>query len=783
MQISLIFKHPRGLMAAATRASAALAGLVAIATSTASAQRPAVTIPRVETTVAIDGVLDEPVWQEAARLDGFYQFRPVDSRPAEDSTVVLIWYAPDAIHIGIMAYDREPGSVRATVSDRDNIGSDDQVTIYLDTFNDQRRAYFFGVNPFGVQDDGVRAEGGFTTSGFGSGTTDRNPDFLWQSSGKQTTFGWVAELRIPFKSLRWSGSNEQTWGFNVQRTTRRTGYEDTWTDVRRANASFLGQAGRITGIRDIRRGIVTELQPTFVADAPGQRLGSGEFDRGDINAEFGANLRLGFTSLTLDATYNPDFSQVESDVGLVTINERFALFFPERRPFFLEGIDLFSSPNNLVYTRTVANPIAGAKITGKFGAWSLAHLTALDEFSQSGNLAPGEEALVNITRVRRDIGAGSVVGLTLTNRDENDQANRVLSADTRLIFGGMYYFGAQVGVSTTDKQFDDVVEDRTGALWELEFDRTGRGWGFNYKLTSTGEDFETWSGFVNRTGVVRASGFNRLTWYGQRGAALEQLTLFGGGQRFWETGNLFGSGAIEGSEELNATATLRGGWNINGQGEFGFVRFHPDDYAGYAVQGPTAVQPFPLASGVFDALNGRIGFNTPSWRTWDAGVSLSGGESAIFPEAAPGNFVSVSGNINVRPSSLIRVGGSLTLQKLSRARDGSEFARTILPRVKLEVQPNRSLFFRLVGEYRSERQSAPVDPVDGLPILRGGVPLSATATNRLRMDWLASYEPTPGSVVFLGYGSTLRGNRPLTFRELERSDDAFFMKVAYLFRW
>src|SRR5690606_7131267 len=193
----------------------------------AQAPAPTVAIPRIETSTNVDGSLDEPVWRQAARLDGFYQYRPVDSRPAEDSTVVLLWYSPDAIHVGILAYDREPQSVRATLSDRDNIGSDDQVTIFLDTFNDRRRAYFFGVNPLGVQDDGMRAEGGFSTSGFGSGTQDRNPDFLWQSKGRLTSFGWQVEVRIPFKSLRWGGSGEMTWGFNVQRVTRRTGYEDT----------------------------------------------------------------------------------------------------------------------------------------------------------------------------------------------------------------------------------------------------------------------------------------------------------------------------------------------------------------------------------------------------------------------------------------------------------------------------------------------------------------------------------------------------------------------------
>jgi hypothetical protein len=776
MRIFQIVRHHRELIlrrrsgqALAARRTASLLGAGALA----------VTSPPGHPTGLIAAVHDQPVGHPDARLDGFYQYRPVDSRPAEDSTVVLIWYAPDAIHVGILAYDRQPGSVRATLSDRDNIGSDDQVTLFLDTFNDQRRAYFFGVNPFGVQDDGVRAEGGFSTSGFGSGTTDRNPDFLWQSRGQQTAFGWVAELRIPFKSLRWSGSAEQTWGFNVQRTTRRTGYEDTWTDVRRANASFLGQSGTITGIRDIRRGIVTELQPTFVAGAPGRRVSSGEYERDDIDAEFGANLRLGLTSLTLDATYNPDFSQVESDVGLVTINERFALFFPERRPFFLEGIDLFSSPNNLVYTRTVANPLAGAKITGKFGAWSLAHLTALDEFSQSGRIRPDEKALVNITRIRRDIGAGSVAGVTLTNRDEDENYNRVLAADTRLIFGGMYYFAAQIGVSKTYTLTDDIIEDEYGKLWEAEFDRTGRGWGFNYKLTSFGRDFETWSGFVNRTGVISGRAFNRITVYGDRGAWMEQFQMFGGGSRIWSTDNALGSGALEGSEQLNTSMTLRGGWNLTNQVEHGFVRFNPDEYVSYRIPGPDQPQPFPLATGVFDAFSTSFGVNTPTFTAWDASFRVNFGETAIFPEAAPGNFTQASLSLNHRPTSAVRLGLSITAQQLRRARDNSEFARTILPRLRLELQPNRSLFFRLVAEYRSERQSDPVDPIDGLPILIGGTPLQGSATDRLRMDWLASYEPTPGSVVFLGYGSTLQGQRPLTFRELERRDDAFFMKVHW----
>lgn len=747
----------------------------------AQAPTHAVTPPRVEAEVVIDGRLDEAVWRQATRLDGFHQFQPVDSRPAEDSTVVLVWYSPTAIHFGILAYDRVPEGVRATVSDRDNISSDDQVTIFLDTFNDRRRAYFFGVNPYGIQDDGVRSEGGFSTSSGMSGSTDRNPDFLWQSKGMKTEFGWVAEIRVPFKSLRWGGGEQLTWGLNVQRTTRRTGYDDTWTDVRRASASFLAQAGTITGIHDITRGVVTEIQPTLTAELPGTRLSNGRFDRGDVRTEVGGNFRLGFTQVTLDGTINPDFSQVESDAGLVTINERFALFFPERRPFFLEGIELFASPNNLVYTRTVANPLAGGKVTGKYGAWTVAHLTALDEFgaARDGSATADTRSLANLTRLRRDVGDNSVAGITFTNRDEDGHHNRVISADTRLVFNKLYYFQGQLGASFTKDDRSDQF--RSDPLWDLEVDRTGRAFGFNYKLTAIGNDFETWSGFVNRTGIATARAFNRYSVYGSRGALIEQASAFGGITRIYRYSEL-GGRALEGSQELNASLRLRGGWNISSRGELAFVRFDSAAYANYRIPGPDTPQPFPLAAGIYDALGASLTITTPTWRLWQGSIRVERGTKAIFPEAAEARGTAASASITMRPSPAVRLFGTLAVQKLERKRDGSEFARTVLPRLKVEVQPNRSLFFRMVGEYRSERQAKLVDPVSGLPILINGAETPARQTDRLRVDWLASYEPTPGTVAFIGYGSTLRGDRPLTFRELARTEDGLFVKVAYLFR-
>ena len=430
---------------------------------------PTAEVPRLEATVQIDGVLDEPVWSQATRLGGFWQYQPVDGRPAEEETEVLVWYAPDAIYFGIVAHDRQPAAIRATVADRDNIDSDDHVVIDIDTFHDRRRAFFFGVNPLGAQSDGVRSEGAGQVSSLIPGSTDLNPDFTWDSKGRITDRGYEVEIRIPFKSLRYPGGQPQSWGFNVTRVVQRTGYTDTWTDVRRANASFLGQEGAIGGLHDLKRGVAVEAQPFVTATADGSRDdATGEFIRDDLNPDAGLNLRLGFTSYALDATINPDFSQVESDEGQVTVNERFALFFPEKRPFFLEGIELFGSPQTLVYTRRIVNPKVGAKLTGKFGQLGVAHLTAVDE-TDAG------DAWFNITRLRRDFGRNSIAGVTFTNRDQGSLHNRVLAGDFRYVWG-LYYTQFQLGASVTH----DAAGSRTAPIWQAEYDRTGRSWGFNY---------------------------------------------------------------------------------------------------------------------------------------------------------------------------------------------------------------------------------------------------------------------------------------------------------------
>ncbi|MEO7987300.1 MAG: DUF5916 domain-containing protein, partial [Gemmatimonadales bacterium] len=724
---------------------------------------PTADIPRLEASVDIDGRLDEQPWMEATRLTGFWQYLPVDGRPAEENTEVLVWYAPDAIYFGIIAHDRNPAAIRATVADRDNIDNDDNVVLDIDTFHDRRRAFFFGVNPLGAQSDGVRSEGAGQVSSLVPGGTDLNPDFTWQSKGRITDRGYEVEIRIPFKSLRYPGSGPQTWGFNVSRVVQRTGYTDTWTDVRRANASLIGQEGALGELHDLKRGVTIEAQPFVTATANGDLdPATGDFDRKDVNPDAGLNLRLGFTSYALDATVNPDFSQVESDEGQVTLNERFALFFPEKRPFFLEGIELFGSPQTLVYTRRISNPKAGAKVTGKFGQLGVAHLTAVDETGDG-------DAWFNITRLRRDFGSNSIAGITFTNRDQSDAHNRVLAGDFRYVWS-LYYVQLQYGGSFTK----DAAGSRNAPIWQAEYDRTGRSWGFNYLLNGLGAGFDDQAGFVNRlrSGVVNGHAFNRFTIYGARGALLENLTLFAGPERTWDYNHFGFTHVLEGDDQLDATLQFRGGWQLVGHLERDFVNFQDSTYAAYTIG--NVAGPAYLPTDDFSGFVWHTKLTTPTWRQLGANLMYRRGRVAIFEEGTTGRAWMVTGGLDVRPAATIRLALTGTVFRLYRL-DGSEFARSAIPRLKAEYQPNRSLFFRVIGEYRSDRQAALLDPATGAPLLVAGQPQPLVNFNGLRLDLLASFEPTPGTVAFLGYGSSLETDREFNWSRLSRRNDGFFV--------
>ena len=752
--------------------------------------RTRVPIPRLEAVVSIDGSLDEPVWQMAPRLTGFSQYAPVDGRAAVRDTEVLVWYSPHAIHFGIRAH-APSGSVKATLADRDKLAGDDLIEIFLDTYNDGRQALVFGVNPLGVQSDGALSEGARRTGGDAAGgreATDLSPDFVYASKGRLTEFGYEVELRIPFKTLKYQSSDAQQWRLNVIRRVMATGHEESWVPARRTSPTFLGQSGILEGLSGLRRGLVMDLNPVLTARANGQPDPDGwGYDEA---VEPGGNIRWGITpNLTLNGTVNPDFSQVEADASQVVTDPRQATFFPEKRPFFLEGIEQFTTPNNLIYTRRIVAPLLATKLTGKTGPTNLALLLAADDqaLSVDGANAP----LFAVARIQRDLGRGGRVALVYTDRTEDAVANRVLGGDARVVFGG-WTLAAQLAASATS-----VAGSTDWApLWQADVARNGRRFGLSYTFQGISDRFNASSGFISRRGVAQL-GFNHaLNFYGGQGSTFERTTVGVNVRGRWQYPDFVQGGPIQDRQLfLVGNFRLRGGWFIGITGiaeQFGYDDGLYRDYAIELHQGglPVDTIPYPEAPPIQNR-DLSLTVESPRLGPLSFRVNYIFGKDENFFEWSPANIRIINATAQLRPTSQLRLDASYIQQWYQRRTDQTVVGETHIPRVRLEYQVSRAVFLRTVAEYASRsnddlrddgRTNQPIlirDPSDG--VYKRSLAL-AQETNRLRADFLFSYQPLPGTVFFLGYGGTYVEDQRFRFDDVERLTDGFFLKASYLFR-
>ena len=750
------------------------------------ANRVHVTVPRIDSTASVDGVLNEPVWSKAARLTGFSQYQPVDGRPAEEPTEVLVWYSADAVWFGIKAKEIHGNVVRATRANRDDIASEDHVQILLDTDNGRQIAFLFGVNPLGVQQDGTRSAqfaggaGGQSATGGGSrninpldGTVDLNPDYVFESRGRLVADGYEVEIRIPFKSLRYQDARVQSWGIHVLRRIQHSGFQDTWAPAVRANANFLAQSGTLDGLQDMRRGLVLEATPTLTSRVDGTPNLNGNNDY-DGNTEFGADAKWGVRqNLTLNATINPDFSQVEADVGQVLLNERFALFYPEKRPFFLDGLELFDAPNQLIYTRRIVEPRGGVKLAGKLAGANVAAMIVQDDESYS---ATDHHPLFGVARLRRDIGRKYTIGSVLTAREDGDDYSRLAAGDFRFYHSKLYFVQLQAGQSWRES----VSGRDNGSLLQADWDRTGRAWGFHYTLRGVEPGFDAAAGFVNRTGIVEARSFNRFSFYGKKGALVQTYGTFVQVARVWDYSS--GRPLIESIESLSPSATLRGGWLVNGGlSRTGFA-YRASDYNGLTVLSAGDTSSFIVPGFEDDQYGGSLRVTTPTLKFMSATAGFTYGKTPIFREAAPGRSSRADAAIDLRPSTSIRASLQVSRLALDRSRDDSRFSTETIPRLKVEYQMTRSIFFRLVGQYAA-RSRTPLQDRDGNPILVNGVLDAGTSSNEFTTDWLFSYRPIPGTLAYFGYGSTMTEPDDFRFTDLRRVRDGFFGKLSYSFRF
>ena len=758
----------------------------------------AVRPPRLdEVGMKMDGTLDEPQWQQAATLTGFSQFAPRDGIPAEDSTEVKVWYSATAIHFGIRAFEPH-GAVRAALGDRDKISSDDRVELLIGTFHDGRQAVVLGVNALGVQMDGTLVEsnqargGGPGSSTVAREAPDLSPDFVFQSKGRITEYGYEVEVRVPFKSLKYQSAEAQTWGFNAVRVVQHSGREDSWAPASRANSSFLQQSGTLEGLTDLRRGLVLDFTPELTQRTTGAPVTTNADWRYDAERpRIGANVRWGMSNnLTLNGTVNPDFSQIESDAGQVSYDPRQALYFAEKRPFFLDGSEFFNTSKNLVYTRRIVQPVAAEKITGKVSGYSIGLLNAVD--GTDGSTDGVSHPVYSIARIQGDIGTRGKMGLLLTDREEGSLYNRVASLDGRRMFGSVYSVQGQYAQSFT--RLTPTSGSTSAPLWNTVVSRNGKAFKFRYVFDAVDERFRTQSGFIGRGGIAQMGLDQWYTYYLPAGHFLETIVYDPNFMYTWRYSALVHQGdAIEKKLHNRIAVTARGGWSADATVMAETFGFDPGLYAPYRVlraPGDTAAFVGQPRIGNRDF---AFSLNTPQWRYLSFTAYYIWGSDENFYEWAPADIVFANLDAEVRPTDRLRITATYIKQRYVRQTDHSQVADTRIPRLKLEYQIARPLFVRLVGEYTSNEQDALRD--DGrtnAPLLINGAPSPAFTDGTFRSDFLISYRPIPGTVFFMGYGAGYTDTRTdprsftlprsLALPGLTLTDNVFYVKASYLMR-
>ncbi|HEX6045601.1 MAG TPA: DUF5916 domain-containing protein [Pyrinomonadaceae bacterium] len=491
-----------------------------------------VVLPRFEKPPLIDGKLDDEVWKNAVVLKDFYQIQPGDNTEPSKPTTVLIGFDPKFLYIAFRATD-EPDKVRATVAKRDNIFQDDYVGFMLDTFNDKRKAFEIFFNPLGIQGDGIITEGR---------GEDFSVDLLLESKGIVHETGYDVEIAIPFKSLRFEAGKGKLWGAHFFRRIKRFENElDSWMPFSRSIDSNLSQAGHLTGLEGISVERTIELIPSLTVSQNSRFVGSfppipPAGDRGRIVNE-PVGLDLGLTakfipssSVTVDLAVNPDFAQVEADQLVVTANQRFPIFFSEKRPFFLEGIDIFQTPITAVHTRAIVDPDVAVKTTGKLGRNTFGLMVASDNgpgnlsADDRGSLAsclerralkPAEvcnsekfldkNAYIGVLRLKRDVGKENSLGMLATTYNFIEKHNQVLAFDGRFRLDKQTTTSFQLLGTTSRNFFFDADDGKTqyrtgnGFGYSADYNVSGRNWGWELYGEGFTQDYRADVGFVQRT--------------------------------------------------------------------------------------------------------------------------------------------------------------------------------------------------------------------------------------------------------------------------------------------
>jgi hypothetical protein len=706
--------------------------------------------------IKIDGVLDEAAWQKAAVIKLPYEWTPGDNTPAPVETECLVTFDRSAFYIAFRCFDPKPGEIRAHLMDRDatdTLIQDDHISVIIDCFNDERRGFQFRVNPLGVQADANFSEL--------EGYEDFSWDAIWASAGRITDWGYTIEMAIPFNQLRFPRASEgQTWGFSAERSWPRSVRHRMQSHRRdRDSACLLCQFNKISGLEGISPGRNLEFDPTLtasrtdtmdMADFPAGGLG-----QGPVKGEPGITAKWGITpNMILNATVNPDFSQIEADVAQLNVNERFALYYPEKRPFFLEGADFFLTPIQAMFTRTVADPLWGAKLTGKSGRSALGFFATQDRINNlifpsnqgSASTSLDQDVTGGVLRYRHDVGKGSTLGLLYTGRMGTDYANHVGGADGFLRLSQSSSIRFQYLHSETEYP-DDVALDfdqKTGLFGgdavQTDLMHMSRNWNVFAGCIDANSGFRADYGFIPRVDV-------RIL-YG------EAYRLFWGDGKSWFTRIQFG---------------LTGNYTTDHSGRMTDSRLA----LGGAYQGPLQSQ-----VQVIGRLN-REYYLGVTYDVSDVVLALAfkpAGGMSFGLESLLGKAIDYNNN---RPAEILQVGPQLELglgrhinltayHSLERLESSGLRTYTAnLSQVRLIYNFSVRFFVRAIVQYLDvdrvpERYIFPVPP----------------QTKGIFTQFLFSYKLNPQTVLFLGYSDNSLGLQGI---DITRTDRTFFFKIGYAF--
>jgi hypothetical protein len=718
---------------------------------------PAVALGRATDPIRVDGVLDEPAWAEASVIPLAYETAPGDNTPARAATDCRLLFDEDRLYLGCRASDPRPGEIRAFITDRDRTEGHDRILLMLDPFADARRGFEFAISPLGVQADAMFDQV--------SDSLDLTWDAIWSSAGRITADGYVVEAAVPFKSLRFPGDRRaQAWGFFLRRSwPRSVGIEMRSARLERGTNCALCQAQRLTGLSGLSPGLNLELVPTITSRRTDRRdeIASPALDAGPLRSEAGLDLRWGpIPGVTLNAAVNPDFSQVEADAAQLDVNNRFALFFPERRPFFLEAADLFATPIQAVFTRTVADPLWGAKLTGKSGGAAAGVIVARDGVNQlllpgaesSSAAATGSGVTLGIGRLRQDVGRSSTVGALVTARRGAGYHNLVGGADAVLRPSPSLEVEGQY--LRSDSRYPDAFAagngqspgPLVGAAWHLGADYTTAAWNLGGGATHLSPDFRTDAGFTPQVGTRKGYLVARRFIWGKPGAWFTKLqadvwydwTDDWRGRLVYDSRGLFWR--YDGPLRLILAAEPA--WERQRAGSASFPIQFTKTFVGLSPSGSLSV-----------------------------GLGYWFGEGLDLANATKGR------RVTWRPTTTIRLGRHLEATALHvydrLALPAGLSYRANLTDLRATYSFTSRAFLRLLLQYRHTARDpaahrAPTDRV------------SKVGLGQL----LFSYKVNPQTVLFVGYVDNRRGTVDSTRTEwpLTQTDRTLFAKIGYAWR-